>query len=362
MSARNRSLIWGGGFVVLCLLVYLLRDVLAPFVAGAAVAYLLDPVCDWLERKGFGRTAATAVVTVCFFLIALAVLALFLPLLIGEVTDLLRRLPDIIQALQNKAAPIIEFARQYLEHEDINIASQVGSITGNAVQWIGKAVGGVAGGFGAVFGFLSFMFITPVVAFYLLRDWDRMIATIDDLLPLNQRDTVREQATEIDRTLAGFVRGQASVCLLLGLFYGTGLAIVGLDFGFVIGLLTGFVSFIPYVGMLMGVAIGLGVAFAQFDSLLSIALVGGVFAAGQILEGNVITPKLVGEKVGLHAVWIIFALMAGGALFGFVGVLLAVPVAAVVGVLVRFFIRRYRESPLYAHGAAGQDNRSDPSS
>lgn len=355
MTTRSKGLIWGGGFVVFILLVYLLRDVLAPFVAGAAVAYFMDPVCDWLEKKGLGRTVATAVVTVTFFLVALAVLALFVPLLVGEATDLLRRIPAIVEALQNKAAPAITFVREHVQNGDIDFASQIGSITSNAVQWMGKAVGGVAGGFGAVFGFLSFLFITPVVAFYLLRDWDRMIAAIDDLIPVPQRPVVREQASEIDRTLAGFVRGQSLVCLLLGLFYGIGLTLVGLDFGFIIGLATGLVSFIPYVGMLMGVAVGMGVALAQFDSITPIALVAGVFALGQLLEGNVVTPKLVGEKVGLHAVWIIFALMAGGSLFGFVGVLLAVPVAAVIGVLVRFFIRQYRDSALYAHGEIAEE-------
>ena len=353
MTAREKTAIWAAGATLALALVYLLRDVLAPFVAGAAVAYLLDPVCDKLEEKGLGRTAATSLVTIVFFLIALSAVALAAPLLVGQAVDLLRRLPQIVQTLQGKLEPLIAFALAYVEDGQIDLAGSIGAVTGNLAQWMGRVLGGVAGGFGAAFGIISFLLITPVVTFYLLRDWDRMIATIDDHLPLANRETIRAQAREVDRTLSGFVRGQATVCLLLGLFYGIGLVLVGLDFGFVIGLLTGLFSFIPYAGMLLGVAIGLGVAVAQFDSLLPVAMVAAVFGIGQVLEGNVVTPKLVGEKVGLHAVWIIFALMAGGSLFGFVGVLLAVPVAAVVGVLVRFFLGRYRESALYRHADPG---------
>ena len=353
MTAREKTAIWAAGATLALSLVYLLRDVLAPFVAGAAVAYLLDPICDKLEKKGMGRTAATSLVTIVFFLIALSAVALAAPLLVGQIVDLLRRLPQIVETLEGKLEPLIAFARSYVEDGRIDLAGSIGAVTSNLAQWMGRVVGGVAGGFGAAFGVISFLLITPVVTFYLLRDWDRMIAAIDDLLPLTSRETIRAQAREVDRTLSGFVRGQATVCLLLGLFYGFGLLFVGLDFGFAIGLLTGLFSFIPYAGMLLGVAIGLGVALAQFDSILSVAMVAGVFAIGQVLEGNVITPKLVGEKVGLHAVWIIFALMAGGSLFGFVGVLLGVPVAAIVGVLVRFSLRQYRESPLYRHGPPG---------
>lgn len=208
-------------------------------------------------------------------------------------------------------------------------------------------MGGLWSGGLAVFNALSLVVIMPVVAFYLLRDWDRIVAHVDSLLPRDAADTVREQVREIDDRLSGFVRGQASVCLVLGTWYAVGLTIVGLDFGVLVGVGAGLISFVPYLGTALGLIAGLGLAIAQFDSWLPIGLVAAVFATGQILEGYVLTPRLVGERVGLHPVWVLFALMAGGALLGFTGVLLAVPAAAVIGVLVRFAIGRYLQSPLY---------------
>ena len=194
---------------------------------------------------------------------------------------------------------------------------------------------------------LRLLVITPLVAFYLLRDWDRIVARIDSLLPSRIRPIVREQAKEIDDILAGFVRGQATVCLLLGVFYAVGLSLAGLDFGVIVGLGTGLISFIPYFGMTIGLVTGMGIAVAQFADWVPIAIVAGVFAVGQVLEGNVITPRLVGNRVRLHPVWVIFAVLAGGALFGFTGILLALPAAAVIGVLVRFAVSRYQGSSLF---------------
>ena len=197
---------------------------------------------------------------------------------------------------------------------------------------------------------ISLLVITPVVAFYLLRDWDRLIARIDTWLPRDHAETIRERVREVDRTLAGFLRGQGTVCLILGLFYAIALSIAGLDFGLVVGLVAGLLSFIPYVGAIIGLVLSVGLALLQFDDWLRVAIVAGIFFVGQAVEGNFLTPKLVGESVGLHPVWIIFGLLAGGALFGFVGVLLAVPAAAVIGVGVRFALDRYLQSPYYRGG------------
>ena len=183
--------------------------------------------------------------------------------------------------------------------------------------------------------------------FYLLRDWDDIVATIDDWLPRHLAPVIRENTLEIDAVLSGFLRGQFSVCLLLGALYAIGLTVVGLDFGLIIGFITGLISFVPYFGMLIGFAVGLGVAIAQFSDWQPIAMVAGVFVIGQFLEGNFITPKLVGDRIGLHPAWILFALLAAGALFGFTGILLAVPAAAVVGVLGRFSIQQYKQSVAY---------------
>ena len=204
-----------------------------------------------------------------------------------------------------------------------------------------------------LFSVLSLLVITPVVAFYLLCDWDRLVATVDGWIPLPYRDTVRRLAREIDQAIAGFVRGQAVICLILAAFYAVGLTLAGLHYGFMLGLLTGFMSFIPYVGALTGFLVATGVAIAQFwPDITAILLVVGVFVIGQGLEGYVLSPKLVGAKVGLHPVWLMFALIAFGYLLGFVGLLIAIPLAAAIGVLLRFALRKYIESPLYTGGGA----------
>lgn len=349
MSIRNQAIAWFSIVVVLVLLLVYLREVLFPFVAGFAIAYFLDPVCDRLERMGLSRTWSTVLVTALFFLIFVLILALLVPVLYAQVVQFLTNLPGYIETLQAKMAPLLALVREQLaggtQPFDVNsfLKEHLGAVADISIGILGKFVGGLQ----ITFNIISLFVITPVVAFYLLRDWDAIIARVDTYLPRAHVETIREQARLVDETLAGFLRGQFTVCLLLGLFYGIGLSLVGLEFGLVIGLGTGLVSFIPYFGMLIGFVVGVGLAIAQFHTLLPIAMVVVVFAVGQFLEGNFLTPKLVGDRVNLHAVWIMFALLAGAALFGFVGVLLAVPVAAVIGVLVRFSIARYRASPLY---------------
>ena len=336
--------------------VYLLRGVLLPFVAGMAVAYLLDPVCDRLESWKLSRTWATTVVTLCFILLCALVLLLVIPTVVSQVATFVERAPDYFSALQREATALLEVMRDRLDPaSEEKLQSLLRDSADKVVVWITGVLGGVISGGVAFFNFIALLVITPVVAFYLLRDWDRMIAKADDALPRKHQATIRMLAREVDETLAGFLRGQGTVCLSLAVFYAIGLTIVGLDFGLVVGLIAGFLSFIPYVGSLVGLVLSVGLAAAQFDSWVSVAIVAAVFFVGQALEGNVLTPKLVGEKVGLHPVWVMFALLAGGALFGFVGVLLAVPVAAVVGVGVRFAVGQYRLSPYYTgHGGAGE--------
>jgi predicted PurR-regulated permease PerM len=201
--------------------------------------------------------------------------------------------------------------------------------------------------------------VTPVVAFYLLLDYDRIVAKVDGFVPVRNKAVVRRLAGEIDTAIAGFIRGQALVCLLLGLWYGIGLSLIGVNFGLLIGIISGFLSFIPYVGSLSGLVLALGVAIVQFlPEWVPIVLTLVVFATGQFLEGNILAPKLVGQSVGLHPVWLMFALFAFGSLFGFVGLLLAVPLAAAIGVLVRYGLEQYMRSPLYS-GVPAQPRRID---
>jgi predicted PurR-regulated permease PerM len=343
--------------------VYLLRGMLLPFVAGMAVAYLLDPVCDRLESWKLSRTWATTIVTVGFVLLCVLVLLLIIPAVVNQIATFVERAPDYLSALQREAVQLLDMVRDRL---DQNTQERLQSLLRNSADrmfsWVTGVLGGIISGGVAFFNFLALLVITPVVAFYLLRDWDRMIAKADDSLPRKHQATIRRLAHEVDETLAGFLRGQGTVCLTLAVFYAVGLTLAGLEFGLVVGLIAGFLSFIPYLGSLVGLFLSVGLAIAQFDSWISVAIVAAVFFVGQAIEGNVLTPKLVGERVGLHPVWVMFALLAGGALFGFVGVLLAVPVAAVIGVGVRFAFGQYRLSPYYTgdHGGGSEQSEDTP--
>ncbi len=348
MTREKQMWFWIGGFAVFLGLLYLLSDVLTPFVAGLAVAYFLDPLADRLEAALKSRTAATALILLAFFVVVIALGMALFPLLQAQVTGLISRIPDAVNAAHELLGPLVAQIESQLGAEEIQkLKANAGSFAGKAVTWLIELLQGLFLGGKAVVNALSLLFITPVVAFFLLRDWDILVAKIDDLLPRASAETIREQFRKIDETIAGFVRGQATVCLALGTIYATGLTLVGLEFGLLIGLGTGFLAFVPYVGMIIGLLVAFGVALMQFNDVLSFVMVAGVFAVGQVIEGAFLTPNLVGGRVGLHPLWIIFALLAGGALFGFAGILLAVPVASVVGVLVRFAIGRYRASILY---------------
>jgi len=360
-TVARQARFWLIGLAVLLVAIYLLRAVLLPFVAGMAVAYLLDPVCDRLQRWGLSRTWATAVVTAMFIVLAVAAVLLLVPLLAGQITSLVERLPDYIEALRSQVGRLLDTLQARLDPAVLErVREAVQGSAGRIVGWATDTVGRLVSGGVALANMLSLLVITPVVAFYLLRDWDRLVAKIDSWLPRDHAETIREQVREVDRTLAGFLRGQGTVCLLLGLFYAIGLTAVGLDFGLVVGLLAGLLSFIPFVGSMVGLFASVGLAAVQFGDWVMVAIVAGIFFAGQAIEGNVLTPKLVGGSVGLHPLWVIFGLLAGGALFGFVGVLLAVPAAAVIGVAARFGLSRYMASPYYrGSGADGEADDAD---
>jgi predicted PurR-regulated permease PerM len=255
-----------------------------------------------------------------------------------------------MKTIADAVAPLIERIQQRVPDAEMPDLSSASGPIANVLGWLAEALGTMVGGGLAVLNLLSLIFVTPVVAFYLLRDWDALIAKLDSWLPREQAEMIREQVREIDRTLAGFARGQATICLFLAAFYGVGLTAIGLDFGLAIGVLSGLLSFIPFVGSIVGLVGSLVLAYVQFDDWIWIAVTAGIFFLGQAIEGNILQPKLLGENVGLHPVWVIFALLAGGALFGFVGLLLAVPVAAVIGVLSRFTVRKYLASRFYDPG------------
>lgn len=354
MTYRQQALAWVAIITVTLALLVLLRDMLLPFVAGMAIAYFLDPAADWMERRGVKRWLATLLIILLFFVVAILVVVLLIPLVSDQFTKFMDHLPGYIAFFNERILPSLQIWAARFGIDIVTLDPKT-ALAGNGEQ-VMKVIGGVLtgllGGGQAIFNVLSLLVITPVVGFYLLRDWDRMIAQINEYLPLDHAETIREQAVEIDKVLAGFVRGQMLVCLFLAAFYGLGLTIFGLQFGLFIGITAGMISFIPYVGTTLGFVVGVGVAVAQFWSdPIWIAAVAGVFIVGQMIEGNVLHPVLIGDRVGLHPVWIMFALLAGGSLFGFVGILIAVPLFAVIGVLARFTLERYRQSYLYRPGA-----------
>ena len=348
MEKKSAWRFWLIGIVLFFTFLYMIKSILLPFVVGMLLAYFLDPAADKLESWGFSRLLATAGIIGAFFLaLVLAGIAL-IPTLADQFSGLVNALPDTVSHLQAHVQPLIDrFIDAIPPEQAAGVKTAAGNGYGTLLAGAGEFFAGLLKSGMAVVNALSLVFITPVVAFYLLKDWDRIVAKIDRLLPLPYADTIRMQVREIDRTLAGFVRGQALVCMMLAAFYGIGLSAAGLKFGMAVGLLTGVLVIVPYVGLLFGMTLGVSLALFQFDDMARVGLVLAVFILGQIIEGNFITPKLVGEKVGLHPVWIIFGLLAGGALFGFVGIFIAVPVTAVIGVLVRFAVSRYVSSPLY---------------
>lgn len=350
MSVGQQLKYWGIAAAVFFLMLWGLGNVILPFLVGGAIAYFLDPVADRLQRLGLSRVAATALISV-FALMTFVILSLLIfPMLIRQLTDLVNAAPQILQQLQDFL--YANFPQVF--DEGSVVRSTLVSI-GKTVQARGAELAStVLSSALSVINAVVFIVVVPVVAFYLLLDWDNMVARIDTLLPLQHRETIRGIARDIDRVLAGFVRGQVSVCLILGTFYSVALMFAGLDFGLIVGAIAGLITFIPYIGALIGGALAIGLALFQFwGDWFQIAIIAGIFAVGQFLEGNVITPKLVGSSIGLHPVWLLFALSAFGTIFGFVGMLVAVPVAAALGVLVRFAASQYLDSRLYRGDADG---------
>jgi predicted PurR-regulated permease PerM len=346
---QQRWALLAGVGLVLLLALQLFGSILLPFVAAAIIAYVLDPACTRLTRAGLGRGPAALLLVVGMIAAVLLFALLLYPVILNQLSTLIGRVPDYIRALSAFAAQTIERARQHLGRDYINakLSELVSSQAGAMLGFLAAALSRIVGGGFAIFNVLSLLVVTPVVAFYLLRDWPAILARLDAWAPRRYVGVLREQAREVDRILSAWVRGQAMCCVLLGLFYATALSLAGLDLGLIVGLSAGLLSFIPYVGTITGAVTSVGLAFAQFPGWGGVLRVVAVFAAGQILEGYVIYPRFLGDRVELHAVWVIFALFAGGAAFGFVGVMLAVPVAATIGVLARFWLRRYMASPLY---------------
>jgi predicted PurR-regulated permease PerM len=338
-----------GLLVTLWLALQLFASVLAPFAAAAVLAYALDPPTTHLTRFGLHRGIAALLMIVAAIAGVLLFALLLYPLVIVQIGLLVNRIPQYATLVQGWAREVLTDLQDNFGPDVVNdkLRDLVSGQAGSMLSILLSTVTGLIGGSFAIFNLLSLAVVTPVVGFYLLRDWPRVTGMIDSWLPYRYRDVIRAQAREVDRILSAWVRGQALCCLLLALYYAASLTVAGLDLGLIVGLMAGLLSFIPYVGSITGGLTAIGLALAQFAHWRGVAVVGAVLVVGQVLEGYVIYPRFLGDRVELPAVWVIFALFAGGAAFGFLGVMLAVPVAATIGVLARFWLRRYLASPLY---------------
>lgn len=349
MTDAQKWLLFAGIFGI-GWLVYLLAPVISPFLTAALLAYLGDPIVDRLERRKLSRTAAVILVFVSMFILLLVLLLILVPLIHREIVNLVERLPTFINWVQTQWLPRLSaatgvdpaaFNLDILRQTIMDNWQDVGNVLGNVLRHMSRS--------GQVFfSWLAYLLLVPVVCFYLLRDWDRLLADLRDLIPRAYEPIVIRLAKECNNVLAEFLRGQLLVMISLGTIYTIGLWFTGLEFALLVGVFAGLVSFVPYLGAITGIAIAGVLAYLQFHDLWHLLFVALVFGAGQTIEGMVLSPLLVGDRIGMHPVAVIFAIMAGGALFGFTGVLLALPVAAVVTVLLRYAHSRYIGSGYYA--------------
>jgi predicted PurR-regulated permease PerM len=343
-------------------LLYLLAPVLTPFVVAALLAYMGDPLADRLEAWRLNRTLAVVVVFIVLSLAALLLLAVLLPMVEKQIGLLVAKLPAYIARLRELLLPVLD---QLTDHQGKQVLDwdaltrNLGGYLKGAGSAAGKVFTTLSKSGLVVAGWLVNLVLIPVVAFYLLRDWDRLMQCLRELLPRQLEPTVTELARESDEVLGAFFRGQLLVMLGLGTIYALGLWIVGLDLALLVGLIAGLVSFVPYLGFIVGILLAGVLALIQFHDMAHLLGVVGVFAVGQAVEGMLLTPLLVGERIGLHPVAVIFAVLAGGQLFGFFGVLLALPVAAVIAVILRHMRRHYVSSELYGNKQSTESDQAE---
>jgi len=335
-------------FILFCSAVYVLRSVLLPFVLGIILGYLFDPLALKFEKLKFSRTLATVFVFIVVVLVAIPTLALLANVVNSQLSVLITVAPRYVADFAEKIEPVFQHLQEYFP------SLQVGTLKetffenmAQTFQFGGKILQGLFKNGMAFINVISLMFITPVVAFYMLRDWDMFVKKVDNLLPRHSQKNIRHIFKQIDKALSGFIRGQLSVCIILGVYYAVFLKVIGLELGVLVGFIAGLISFVPYVGSITGFILSSILALSQFNGFSKLLGVIFIFLVGQFIEGNFLTPKLVGNKVGLHPVWVMFALLAGGVLLGFLGLMIAVPVAAVIRILLDEAIEKYKKSTLY---------------
>jgi predicted PurR-regulated permease PerM len=344
----QRLVFWIAAAVLLIVVIEMLQGILMPFGVSFVVAYLLVPAVDRLEARHLRRSLASLLVLLLFVLAFSLVLVLLVPLVQDQVLRLVTRMPSLVQVIQADFGKLMLLLQRHLPQEDVaKLRDLVGSKISDIVGWLANLAQSMITSSFAILNIVSLIVVTPVVTFFLLRDWHVMIAQIDAFLPRKAVDTIHGQMRIISDTLHGFIHGQALVCLILAAYYTAALSLAGLESALAVGLLIGLLAIIPVVGVAIGFVLSLALAAFQFGTWTSVIVICGIFLFGSTVEANILSPKIVGDRIHLHPVWVIFAVLAGGRLFGVIGVFLSVPAAAVIGVLTRFALQRYRESQLY---------------
>lgn len=359
MTKHRQIWLWLGVGAAFIVSLYLLQSILMPFLTGLLVAYAMNPGVRRLEKMGIPRHIGTFLMILSFFLVIGLLLFIAIPFIQTELLYLASRVPQYGERIMIALKPLLDEASQYAQSYDLERIREVASTyLGDVVSWGIKLLAGILTGSLALANLISLIVITPIVAFYFLRDWDKIIKTIDSFFPRPYEPALRRLFTEINETIGGFAKGQALVCLVVGTYYCITLTLAGLDFSLVVGVVIGIMAFIPYVGALVGFMLSIGIALAQFPDWYSVGVIAGIFAIGQTVEGYLLIPYFVGDRIGLHPVWVLFALLAGGVLYGFIGILFALPVAATLGVLARHGLELYLKSPYYLGQSSGRRKKS----
>ena len=348
LNITKQAAFWGGASLILFAFVWMFKSVLTPFVLGIVIAYLLNPLVKGFSTKGIGRTTSSAFIICLFFILIITVIIFVAPVVAQESADLIEALPSYLDNCFKWIQPHTiwfqeNFGENYMGDAKAFLKENISKI----LTFSGGLAGGLAAGGQALVGAATTLVLTPLVAFYMMREWPAITQWVEDLIPRNHETVIKDLLAQIDGKLSGFIRGQVTVAFLLGIIYAIALTIAGLNYGFLIGISAGILSIIPMVGSTIGLLVSVAVAWFQSGELQYVFIIAAIFVIGQLVEGNVLSPKLLGDSVGLHPLWILFALMAGGSLLGILGMLIAVPVAAVIGVLVSFVILQYKNSSLY---------------
>lgn len=349
MSLKNQIIAWVSLLVITGLFLWIFRGILLPFVLGIGLAYLLNPPVTWLTDRGLHRGFATSIVMLLFLLIVIVAILLVVPVLVQQGLGLARNMPGYFEQLQGFVEMQVPRLEQWLGPQRMEeLQRGLEQMFTDVIGLVTNITGQIMQSSASLIGTLSVLVVTPVVAIYMLLDWERMVAAVDGLLPPRYKGEIRALLEEMDVALGGFLRGQGAVLLILAVYYGIALSLAGLHFGLAIGIITGLFSFIPYLGSALGFVLSIGVGLVQFwPNPAMISLIAAIYLFGQLLESYFLYPKLVGSSIRLHPVWMMFAIFAFAVLFGVVGVLMAVPLAAISGVLMRWAVVKYRNSPLY---------------